>query len=367
MAYFLGCFYKNKYKPIQVCDNNGKEIGTGILDVIRFTMSFQTKQKLISYLDERKLIPSANIELYYLIAKGRKNNKEYYPINYRICLESSKNFFDCEYLYYYFKTLVYDEYFVEHLFKFCLDQYGNSRAMLRYLDFLSGETETFFNVLYNLRKKDFSSKTQEVIDKLILLLEKSKNEYQESELDYIDYNAFLDLVQKLICNIEANDSDLINLYYYCKNYLYLVSTPSLKNIELLYSMLRQSIELSNNILYTEDEHLDILGQVTKFLDSFIFIYDKDQKKYKMVGNHKKMQERNFVELAMFAYQYSLYLEEINNLESLQVESKEEEFEEEEEREEFLEESDFESMGTSSCEQGYRLRLPDYLRGTNNNG
>ena len=118
--YYLGYEENEKLYPITAFDKNYRKIDEGILDVVNFTTDFKNKKELIDHLKRINTIKSDNLDLKYVLRKGKKNDYTYVNIKYgdNILYNDSKDNFSYQNIKAYLKSKKYDSNFIRDLLVF---------------------------------------------------------------------------------------------------------------------------------------------------------------------------------------------------------------------------------------------------------
>ncbi len=365
MAYFLGNKQYGKLKPLELIDENGEKIPNKLLDILKFTTSFDTEIDLKEYLSEHFLIENFSANLCYLISKGPKNNRRYEIIRQgdTVYLSDAAKYFDVSYLKKYVDDHKLDGDFLSHLLSFYLKKFGLLSLALKQFNERAYNYAELNNILESLLKADFSQalinhllKIKELIDcpesvdiHGRVCLTKKEDTYYQSLLDNLYYI------------ISQDDDDVRRFVNVLKGRYRFPAIPAIQILEKINSICHYITTVGANNMEEYDEDDNLHTNCEQFVSLLLYTYNPQTNDYKKVNGRYKVNERNLCDLAMFIANYEEYTDSINivvrNTYSAPPTTTAFD-EEEEEREEFLEESDFRRCGQSSADYGYNLRYGD---------
>ncbi len=331
MRYYLG-YYEKEFTPIK---DDG--ISTEIFDLANFTTQFSDEQELNTYLFNKGLIPRIDINLFYLIEKGRKNARKYSHIKSakKIYTSESKKFFSLSYLRDELLDNCKDYNFLIFLCSQYFQKYGLISQASKYINHFQNADE-LYAFMMPFTKLSLSLKTKEKLNKIL-------DYYQTA--DYFSENIFTDRINAFLQSCKDNLEDSVSIFLYLRKY---INHPQIKEINCLIQLLRASFDKCE----VGSDFIDSRRLVGELYNTLVYDYDYKNNRYKTSNGRRKIKGRECFDLATIieSYNYQKYLEYISELEKYA-----ETEEESEPDEEYLEESDFERLGTSSEEQGFYLR------------
>lgn len=320
MAYYLGYKKDEEFYPIDLNIDNADDI----LSLVYFTIDFETEENLIDYLYSEGLLHEENVELTYLIQKGKKDMKTYMPlpnIN-RIFYYSNSASFDLWKIRTYIEGTTTNSTFIKYLLSSLLKKYGIDEHIRNFLmenikktnkrDYLISVLETLLS----------SSNITLLNQKLQELIEALKNDDRFLELKI---NSFIDLI--------LNNNDALSyVYRLLKRHL---NFPKVLEIDDLVK-----IELGIDWYHYSKTELKQL--IDKFINHYVL-------------SGQKINSRNLVDLGSMIQDYKDYTLALE-LENYKPLIKQEE--DYDDVDEFLEEEDFARYDTTSENAGIRLRPTD---------
>lgn len=333
MRYYLGYYNNLEYKPIIL-----EEVSTSILSIVKFTTGFDGLNSLKNHLISEGLIPNNNANLYYLIEKGTKGHKYYERLK-------TDNIFTLEYsalftidgLKKFINENKYNEDMIVLLFGEYLKKFGYDKLIKDIILGKSTDVNQVINFLKEL-KKAFSEDIQARIDYLLKNISLLSKEDILSNIDYISNH------------VVFNNIDLINAYLILRKKANFKNIPTIRYLSNWLNIARNHNRIGSEY-YTSipSEYCDIDSEIAIFFNSIVYDYDNDKKEYKKTNGKRKIKERPFFDLAaiLASFYKKLYDEYISTLFV-----SEEEYDEDDE---YLCEDDFIRIGTTSEEEGIKIR------------
>ncbi len=334
MKYYLGYYDNLDYRPIEL-----EGIDTSILSVIEFTTKFDNLNSLKKYLLAEHKIPNINVTLNYLIEKGPKGNKYYETLKTnRIYTIESSFLFTLDGIKKFILENKYQEDMIILLFAEYLKKMGYSKTIKESLKNKSQNATLIIPILKEIRKVT-STTIQEQINYIIDNYSKLTRDELANRIDY------------LISAFNYSNSDLVNTYLKLRPTLNFKNIPVINYIRNWFSIAHDHNEAGSAYYYEiPSEYRDINFEVNSFISAIVYDYDSIKKDYKKVNGKRKIQERPLFDLAVilepyYKMKYDRYLNTIYREE-------EDSFDEDAE---FLDESDFARYGTTSEEEGIKIR------------
>ena len=348
MRYYLGYFDNKHYIPIK--DSNMDE---SIFDVVDFTTRFASISDLRNYLYERKLIPNRNVYLNYVIEKGQKNKKYYLPLKNtnRIYTSESRMFFSLQEISRLLLEEVNNPEFVVYLYAEYAKKFGITTKILDYLCELTERQDKLPAILAEL-------KIIIKLDEAVVIIDRIINHYDLNDYTIDKYDVIDDLTS-LMTSISKDSTSLSNMIICLRKYTYLNKIPAFAH---LGAWLRNSISNgARTQVEIPDEYCSTEEECNAFFNEIAYEYDYKKHEYMKKNGERKIKERNVFDLGVLLEQYhrSLYEEYINAINDMNNSKNYEDDYDEYEKEEFLEEDDFERIGTTSEEAGIKLRINNY--------
>lgn len=328
MAYYLGYRKDGELRPIDLNIENANDI----LSIVNFTCSFENEEQFMEYLSSEDLIPLEDVELVYLIEKGKKGSKIYneLPNVKEIFYYCSSNNFNIEKIKNYLERNSHDSALIKYLLSNLLKKYGIIACAKRF--FIeniktSSRREYLISVLETLSTHSSSINLNCKLSKLIDSI--------KSESNFIEMS-----VEDLMDLLNNDNESLVYFYRLLKKHL---KFPKLLAVDDLLK-LEYMIE-GYHLNKTEQTEL-----IERFVNHCIF-------------NGTKMNSRNLVDLGIIIHSYKEYIIELEIQNYKPFSNINEEYDE---RDEFLEESDFTRIDMTSESAGIRLRPTDSTRWGENN-
>lgn len=346
MKYYLGYSNNYTYKPII-----SEKIGDNLKSIVEYTTSFSSISKIKDALVKEGLIPNRGVRIDYVIAKGPKNNKTYHTLNStnEIYTSDSKKYFEPSSLKMTIDSEIDSSDFVVLLNSKYIKKYGYVNSIFSYLRSL--DEETLKSVLVNLSKICLSSKTKNAIEDTISFLDKNSCA--------VNYNELSIYLESIMDSIKNDPYDITNSFTFFKKYINFRPIPAMN---YLYRCLLITINEATNIDGYLDPHEELETKesvITKFFNEIVYDFDYVKKEYKKENGKRKINYREMFDLGAIVEEYfrNLYADYVDSIQET-VKTyviEEQDTSTDDEEEEFLEEADFERMGTSSEENGYNLR------------
>ena len=350
MKYYLG-YYKNpRYIPIK-----DSKIGDNLTDIVGFTTQFSTINEIKAYLYSENLIPSPNVYINYVIAKGTKDLRVYYVINStdKIYTSESKQFFTLTSIKEYLVQEGEEPDFVMFLCYKYIIKFGYLKRMINYLFYL--DINSLIYVLKELKSAQLSSAAIEKIESIL--------NYLSQKGEYASQDILEGLIESFYQAVSYNTYDVANMYTLLKGYVKFRNIPAMNDLSnwLQTCIINRKKGYKEN--YISNDGIELNTIINEFFNNLIYYFDYDKKAYKMENGSRKKNIRELFDLGVFIEEYysSLYEEYIESLKKNEngcqtIQNTVDEIDEEDEPEEFLEEEDFIRMGQTSEEAGYNLRF-----------
>lgn len=365
MAYFLGNRQYGVLQPIDLVNEKGEKIPDKLLDILRFTTSFETEQDLKDYLMEKFLVDNFSAKLCYLISKGPKNNRRYEIIRLgdTVYLSSTAKYLSPSYLKKYVQDNKFNADFLSHLLGFYLKKFGLLNIAIKRFSGIYYKHDDFCVLLDSMLNYNFSDNLKEHLSKIRDFINdpKTKDIYGNITLTEAENIYFEGLLNSTNYVISQDDDDVRRFVNFFRTRCRFPVVPTIQILEKISSMCHYISTVGADAIEGYDEGENIQSLCESFIASVLYTYDSTTNDYKKQNGEYKVNERNLCDLAMFVSNYEEYTNRIvatlNPLTS-NVPSNDTYEEEEDEKEEFLDESDFARYGTSSVEQGCRLRYGD---------
>lgn len=344
MKYFLGYYYNNEYHSIK--DSN---IGISILDVVNFTTQFASMESLIKFLFDKNLIPHEYCKLAYVIEKGSKDNKSYSPLKRveNIYLAEHKEFFSTSEVYNLLRSLEHDFDFMTYLYSEYMKKFGIDNKIKYFLEEVIEDTSKLRKVIKQLCFALNSENARVILSSLVDELDKDDNE--------IDKNTLYSNMSDLIGVILSDQVSLTNATICLIRYIEVNRIPTLLKLN---AWLSRGINQSYDIrIYNSDTDSEVDSNLEVFYNEVLYDFDYEKKEYKKINGKRKFKERSFFDLCSIIADYHIMLyQDYVDLEEENVQSiSSNRTTGDEEYEEFLEEEDFERLGTTSEEAGIKLK------------
>lgn len=333
MMYYLGYYNNLDLTPINLESTNGS-----ILSVVDYTTKFDNLNSLKKSLLSENKIPSYDVHLCYLIAKGKKGHKYYEEVKSdRVYTIESSAIFNLDGIKKFITTNKYNEDMIVLLLSAYLRKFGYSSTINQAIKNKCQNATLIIPLLKEIRKVSNES-IQKIIDYII------NNYYQLSKEEIsnrIDY---------LISLIEASNSYLVNVYLKLKSSVEFRNIPT---INYLCNWLRIAHDHNVAASYYQEipsEYRDIDSEVNSFISSIVYDYDPKTRDYKKVNGKRKINERPLFDLGViiepfYKLLYDKYIASV-------YECDDDEYDDDAE---FLCEDDFARCGTTSEEEGIKLR------------
>lgn len=364
MAYFLGYKQYGRLKPIELIDEKGEKVPDKLLDIMRFTTSFETEQDLKNYLIDRFLIEDFSVNLNYLISKGPKKQRRYEVIKMGDTLYLSKaaKYLSASYLKKYVDDHKYDFDFLSHLLGFYLKKYGILNLAVKIFTEQTYNYQTLSDLLDSLLKNNFSQDLKKYLLRIKEFIDSPEvvDIYGNISLTEAENSFFQSLLDNLNYTISQDDDDIRCFVNFFKARYNFPAIPAIQVLEKINSMCHYitTVGMDNFERYDEDDSLR--SQCEKFVSLILYTYDSKTNDYKKVNGKYKVNERNLCDLAMFIASYEEYIDSLTSSVhySSTTPTTDDAVEEDDDKEEFLEESDFARYGVSSEDYGYKLSYGD---------
>lgn len=315
MGYFLG--YNNGIDliPIYFTNKNSNDL----LDIVNYTCEFCSIDELKNELFYNSLIPNYDVELCYLIEKGKKDNRTYkfVPGLNQIFLARDRIVFNVNYIRNFLSKNMNNKEFYIILYTSYLKKLGVMKEIERELTLLSSD--------------DFKKFLTKILDYL-----------SEHPLNINITNIIRDVeTRSTVCNVhqvmelmEKNSEFFCLVFNYLKNH---INIPQIQEIEYL----KKIIFLQKNSLKNE---YSIRELINKYINSALFLRSTNGSK-----ERTKICTRNVVELGSIIRNYIDYCVEKDwRLNSRDIKVNQDD-------DDFLVEEDFERIGMVSTDYGYYLR------------
>lgn len=353
MKYFLGYYNNHGYVPIK-----DESIGDTLMQVVDYTTSFTSIKKIKEALYNKRLIPSTNVRIDYIIEKGTKANRDYQPISStkQIYTLESKRFFDVARLKDCLESEQRDPEFIASLCAKYIRKYRYPNHMLTYL--LKQDANDLLSILKKALSISISEKNKNEIRDII--------EYINSHIDNINYDVLDGMIESLINKLKNDPYDITNMYTFFKRYINFKTIPAMLYLSRwLQIVINESTNVNSDYIDSEYEIVSAVNALTSFFNEIVYIFDYTRKEYKKENGKRKIDYREFFDLAVFVEEYyrKLYEEYEEYVEAEQqrktVVPQVTSYIEEDDKEEFLEEEDFERIGTTSEEAGYNLQRREW--------
>lgn len=320
MAYYLGYKKDGIFHPIDLNINNANDI----LSIVNFTCAFENEDQLIEYLYDEGLIQEENVELSYLIQKGKRDEKNYseLPNIRRIFYYNSSSAFDVEKLKKYIEINTKDNALIKYILSNLLKKYGLDEHLK---NFLTEDIES-------------SSRRAYLISVLTTILNNSRiislNYRIESLINSIrDNRPLLEVEINSFIELALADSDtIIYLFRVLKKHL---KFPKILEIE---DLLKLEFEINGYHL----GELEIKARINRFINHYII-------------RNQSVNSRNLVDLGSMIQDYKDYVLSLELDNYRPITGHDEEYNE---LDEFLEEDDFARCDTTSENVGIKLRPTD---------
>lgn len=366
MAYFLGNRQYGTLRPIDLVDEKGEKIPDKLLDILRFTTSFATEQDLKDYLMEKFLIDSFSAKICYLISKGPKNNRRYEVIKQgdTLYLSEAAKCLNPSYLKKYISDNKFNAEFLSHLLGFYLKKYGLLNIAIKRFAGTHYKHDDFCILLDAMLNSNFSENLREHLSKIREYLDdpRSKDIYGNIILTNAENAYFENLLNSTHYIVSQDDEDVRRFVNFFRTRCRFPVVPAIQILEKINSMCHYISTVGADAIEGYDEGENIRSLCEKFIASVLYTYDPTTNDYKKQNGEYKVNERNLCDLAMFVANYEEYIDNItatlSSTPSKEISSNTYEEDDDDEKEEFLDESDFARCGTSSVDQGYRLRYGD---------
>ncbi|MCH5166408.1 MAG: hypothetical protein J1F35_00815 [Erysipelotrichales bacterium] len=344
MKYYLGYFYNEQYIPIKDSD-----IGQSILDVVNFTTDFPSLESLQEYLVCNGLTPQQNVDLFYLIEKGPKNEKYYEPLKNTtsIYLSKDKQFFQIGDIYRLLEDSEADLEFLVYLFSRYTKIFGIDNKIFAYLEGLTESPSRLSVVIEELKNVISSKESKDILEKICRQL---RNNEEDISLDILT-NDVLDL----IAAISDNTTDIANVTICLIKYVDVKRIPAYFDLKNWFNRALNRERIINSGGVDEDESLNAARE--KFYYDVVYDYDYTKREYKIVDGHYKTKDRSVFDLGVILedYFYGLYLDYAESVREKPIQEPVYNNSDDDYDEEFLEEDDFARMGTSSEREGIKIR------------
>lgn len=364
MAYFLGNKQYGRLRPIKLVDEKGEKIPDKLLDILRFTTSFETEQDLKDYLMSRFLIEDNSANLCYLISKGSKD-KRYYEIIKQgdtLYLSEAAKYLSPPALKKYMDDHKFDSAFLSHLLSFYLKKYGLLNLAIKRFKEKTYKYEDLSNNLNSLLQINFSQDLKRYLLKIKDLIDDQSavDIYGNISLTDAENAYFQSLIDNLHYNISQDDDDIRLFVNFFRSMYRFPIIPAIQVLENISSICHYITTVGTSDMDNYEEYENLRSQCDKFVSLIIYTYDRITNDYVKVNGQYKINERNLCDLAMFIANYEDYIDKITATLSYSSKSQQPShiIEEDYDREEFLEESDFARYGQSSEDYGYNLHYGD---------
>lgn len=331
MAYYLG--YRNNTDYIKI--DLTSICATDLLEIVKYTCNFTNDTALKEELYDASLIPNTNVELAYLIEKGKKGNKTYVkvPNINQIYFSSSKLSFNIDCIRNYLIQNINNKELFLILYASYLKKIGILDDIKEYLKKLLTQPGTL-NIVF-----------KELLDIL-------KDSSVSLNLKYILTSGDQDINSKqidlLIKTLSKDNQLLCSTFNYLKRRLNAPFSKILEDLRLITNL--------QNRDYT-DEYA-ISSAINNYINSLTHTVSKDN------GTKEKQNTRDIVDVGVIIQDYKEY-----QLELASQRYQESNYQPNQEDEDFLEEADFERENTTSDACGIYLRVTDSMKWTSgaNNG
>lgn len=366
MAYFLGNKQYGKFKPLVLVDENDEKIPNKLLDILRFTTSFESEIDLKEHLVDKHIIDNFSAQLCYLISKGNKDNRYYEIIQLgdHLYLSDTAKFLSIPGIKQYLNEHRYSTEFMEHLYSFYLKKFGILNMAIQRFESRSYDYQQMSEWLDSMLSLGFSEPFKDHLGKIRSFINDPKIVVRNGYLSLTKAEDmyYQELISSTHYNISDDDADVRKFVNFFKGKCRYPDIPAIRHLEKMNSISNYISSTGTRNIEDYDEQEDIRVYIERFLSSILYTYDQNTRDYKKVGGVYKVTERNLCDLAMFLSTYEDYInnydyhvERITNIS--QKPEEDEPSDDEYDKEEFLEPSDFGSE-LDIEEHGFNLHYGD---------
>ena len=366
MAYFLGNKQYGRYKPLTLVDENDEKIPNKLLDILRFTTSFESEVDLKDHLIDKHIIENYSAQLCYLISKGNKDNRYYEIIQLgdHLYLSDAAKFLSASSIKQYLVDHKYSIAFMEHLYSFYLRKFGILNMASQKFESRAYDYQQMSEWLESMLSLSFSEPFKDHLGKILSFINDPKicvkNRY--INLTTAEDMYYQELISSTHYTVSEDDADIRKFVNFFKGKCRYPDIPALRHLEKMNSISNYVSSVGTGNIVDYDEQEDIRTYIEKFMASILYTYDQVTHDYKKVGGVYKITERNLCDLAMFLATYEDYINSydyhIEHISHTPPKKEEEEPSDDEyDKEEFLEPGDFRD-DIEIEEHGYNLHYGD---------
>ena len=365
MAYFLGNKQYGRYKPLTLVDVNNKNIPTKLLDILRFTTSFESEVDLKEYLIEKHIIENYSAQLCYLISKGNKDNRYYEIIQLgdHLYLSDAARFLNISSIKQYLNDNKYCPAFMEHLYSFYLKKFGILNMAVQRFESRAYDYHQISEWLDSMLSLGFSEQLKDHLGKIRSFINDPKISLKNGYLSLTNAEDmyYQELISSTRYTVSEDDSDISKFVKFFRDKCRYPDIPALRHLEKMNSISNYVSSVGTGNIEEYDELEDIRFYIEKFISSILYTYDQTTHEYKKINGAYKITERNLCDLAMFLATYEDYINSyayhMEHVSYTNQKDEEETSDDEYDKEEFLEPGDF-SGELEIEEHGYNLHYGD---------
>lgn len=344
--YYLGYLTKEgKLNKIEI-----KNVPTTIDGITKMTLNFDNVDHLIDELYKQGFIPRKDIYLTYLIEKGKKGEKvlTQLPSKYNIFTKDKLKYFNSKMIHEYINENKYNLEFMYYLYYSYLLKYGEGKQIADYINVIGQDQEKLVDLLNKFEKlniSDITKKEISIIKKYIL------------ETSDINYDKYYDRLDGIIDSITSLPEDLVRIYCNFNKEINKKKIPTLIKLERMFQICAHANEIGIEKMHNDsDMYENIDPYITEFINMIIYKYDAKNHRYITENGKRVIQKREMFDLGTILHGYEKYSMELDAYKAFNQKSVYDELNSEyDEDAEFLEESDFERLGTTSIEEGIQIR------------
>lgn len=291
MAYYLGIKKGIEWKPLKLVDDRGNDVPNEIMDIIRFTLSFENRDAFLKYLIDHQIIEESESEFGYI--KGSLKNREYERITngHTLYFKDSTSYFSLEEVKEKIERQKYNTAFIDALYAYYLKKHDFLNKLMYSIEYRR-TYENFESFITILLSKPFTEEMKKILLKL-------RKQFKAGE-------SCTHFLEQLHDQLSSSPADLILLFQY--NYPDKAKIPSLRYLKEIHLLIHQIEEEGLCYLDTvSSEEKSYIKYSKDFLALLLYQYDRKTKEFKVENGTYKVQERNLCDLGMFLYHYDMAL------------------------------------------------------------